>query len=357
MITFQRPFDTYGNTQPRPLFPEQHQPFNNSSSFSRFYDEPQQPQSYGGGGGGLLGKRHHDTPVWQAQAAPKRFSGPQGGPKKKFGAGPSPKSHNQNSRQQNPNSGSFSQFNKPAPRQQWDNKPKPFGAPKSTFPSQRFNSAPKGSKPQQRDFKPNKVTKSKPPQQGNKLASYPTPERKKFVQQTAKTSKSSKDEDDFTGDQYILRADTVPSQQMAGRLELALGNILKEIKTKYGNAEPHIVSFQSQFLNRKMKQAIRERLRGVMLGKPVGKVGAIVEHYRKVFPADTDSEILDVALAEQQNLNKKQLAIKLESAGSYTNNTFRPYLLSFPSKALCIQLLMKGSWRYGLFSVCIWWCF
>ncbi|XP_028166411.1 uncharacterized protein LOC114357129 [Ostrinia furnacalis] len=280
---FNRPSPFEFGNQPHQLFQGQHQPFNSDSGFSAYYNEPGQ-FGIGGGSSGLLGKR---PPVWASQSnvTAKRFSGPQGGSKKKFGGN---------------NSGSFSHFNQQPSRQPWDTKPKNFGASKPNFPSQRFNNSPKGGKPPQRDFRPTKVTKPKPAQG---KAAVPTP----AVKMAAK-------DENLSGSELVLRADVVPSQQMAGRLELALGQIVKEIKTKYGAAEH--VTFQSQVLARKMKQAIRERLRSVMLGKAVGKVDSIVGHYRRAFPPGTDVEIIQIALDEQNNVPPKKLAIELDSAGS-----------------------------------------
>lgn len=242
----------------------------------------------------------NDQP-WESHSTPKRFSGASGGFKRKFNSGPSPK----------PKPEPWAQrpypSSKPISQKQWK-APQPSNVPKSNFPSQRFNK-PKPAKAPQRDFKPTKVTKAKPAASGNKVAPLPTAERAKQARQPVKP----KDGEDPN---FILQSDKVPSQQLAGRLELALGSILKEIKTKYSDGE-HGVSFQSLFLQRQMKQAIRERLRSVMMGQYVGKVGDIVDSYRKVFPVDTDAEIVQIAAEAQQSNEVKQLAIKLEHAGSY----------------------------------------
>jgi hypothetical protein len=178
-----------------------------------------------------------------------------------------------------------------------------------TFP----NSKP--AKSSYKDFKPNQVNKNKPLPSSTvpKLISYPIPQRKAIVEQTTNLVKKV---DNVTAD-FILRADKVPSQQMAGRLELGLGSIVKEIRSKYEKSKEHGDHFKSQFLMRHMKHAIRERLRCVMLGKVVGKVDEIVKQYRMVYPPATDPEIMKIALDAQAAEDAKNLAINIEDAGSY----------------------------------------
>lgn len=310
ILTFQRPFD-YDN-QPRPLLSAQ--PFDINPNFNRYNDLP---QSNSFSGGGLLGKRPMNDQPWQSHSSQK-YSGPQGGPKRKFNSNPGPKANLSRSELSaqgwqvfnNKNSQNRSQWNKPQPSKG----PKP----KSSFPSQRFNN-PKVNKPEQKDFKPSKVSKAKTAAPTNKLASYGTSERAKLVNKALEEDKDPN---------FILRDDQVPSQQLAGRLELALGHILKEIKAKYADSESNTASFQTMFVQRQMKQAIRERLRGVMMGKYVGKIGPIVESYRKVFPDSTDAEIVQIALDAKESNEAKQLAIKFVDAGSY-NVMFCPFFLFF----------------------------
>lgn len=94
----------------------------------------------------------------------------------------------------------------------------------------------------------------------------------------------------------VLSADEPASRQVMGRLELALGHILKELKQKYGDDETYIAVFQSFPKQRALKQSIRDRIRTIMTGKVVGPMADIVEAYRAAHPMDTDSKLLKFAL-------------------------------------------------------------
>lgn len=135
-------------------------------------------------------------------------------------------------------------------------------------------------KPKQKNFQPTKVTKHKPGD-ANKV----TPG---FKHGTVIASQALKAEEKFP----ILRADKIPTQQMAGRLELALGNIMKAIKLKYSDESLYTIEKM-----RCMKNIIRQRIRKVMIGKPVGVVSTILDHYRNVYPEHTDVEIVAAAKA------------------------------------------------------------
>ncbi|XP_022130514.2 uncharacterized protein LOC111004021 [Pieris rapae] len=94
----------------------------------------------------------------------------------------------------------------------------------------------------------------------------------------------------IVGDPNILRHNVPPSPQLNGRLELALGTILKDIKkVDSSNLTQTTALYQSQ---RTIKQIIRERIHSVMLDKKVGHMQDIVACYRKKYPVETDAELL-----------------------------------------------------------------
>lgn len=95
---------------------------------------------------------------------------------------------------------------------------------------------------------------------------------------------------------FILRADRVPCQQLTGRLELALGSILKEMKALFSTDEQTSSLFHSRSIQRSLKQCIRERIKSMMLNKYVGKYIEVIAAYRENFPHDTDKEVLDMAI-------------------------------------------------------------
>lgn len=113
----------------------------------------------------------------------------------------------------------------------------------------------------------------------------------------------------------ILQPDRVPTQQMAGRLELVLGNILKDIKQNYEDKKEFSRAFNGPLAKRKMKQAIRERLRAVMLNKPVGAVSTIMDIYRAAHPEDTDIEIVKIAMENTSDFDDDQKA-RIKGSGT-----------------------------------------
>ncbi|CAH0403689.1 unnamed protein product [Chilo suppressalis] len=272
-----------------------------------------------GGQGTSLGKRQSDS-RWNPSSAPKRFSGPTGGSKKKFSAGFKSRSDSLADRpapfvnQQAPISKQHSQNVTQSQQQAWNQLPFYMGNNKYTPPSQRFKST--KAKPAHTDFRPTKVTKSKVTSAniGYKLVTYPIPKRKVPTKEVPKSASKADEKGDF-----ILHADRVPTQQVAGRLELALGNILKDVKQKYGEDDEYKASFLHHIFLREVKQAIRERLRTVMLGKHVGKVEDTVEHYRKVFPIESDKEMVDLAMEVLNVVKRKLLITKLDETDSPEN--------------------------------------
>lgn len=154
-------------------------------------------------------------------------------------------------------------------------------------------------------FIPNKVMKSKltgvnkpgnktgtKPGQGsasNKLNSYPQSVRQNLVAKTSDlTQKSYKEEK--------LEVDKPVSRSLLGRLELALGTVFKDMKQKYGEVEANAGIFHNTLQQRVLKQAIRERIRNVMLGKNVGNAVEITKTYRDKYPSQHDEELLQLAL-------------------------------------------------------------
>lgn len=154
-------------------------------------------------------------------------------------------------------------------------------------------------------FIPNKVVKPKPaggnksgnrtgskPGQGsgpNKLNSYPQSVRQNLVAKASDlTQKSYKEEK--------LEADKPVSRSLMGRLELALGIVCKDMKQKYGEVEPNATIFRNTPQQRVLKQAIRDRIRNVMLGKTVGNAVEITKAYRDKYPTQQDEELLQHVL-------------------------------------------------------------
>ncbi|KAJ2943083.1 hypothetical protein O0L34_g18773 [Tuta absoluta] len=152
------------------------------------------------------------------------------------------------------------------------------------------------------NFKPTKVTKPKPNAAPNKLNSVPVAERKNLVDKASNLVQKSRDS-------YLFEADKPTNLKLLGRLELALGSIVREMREAHGKAEPHAVTFTNVASQRALKQALRERIRALMLGKVVGTGPEVVALYRKEYPKETDLALLDKA--RENIVMKGNLAIEL----------------------------------------------
>lgn len=150
-------------------------------------------------------------------------------------------------------------------------------------PRSDFKPAPNPSVSKKKDFKPNKVTKPSAAAPPNKLKSYSQAERRTLVTEA------------ISSDALVLRADRPSSNQLNGRLELALGHIIKDIRAKYPECE-------EQFKNnigRAVKQALRDRLRACMMGKQVTVLNDTIRIYRESFPPESDKDLLLSSLETQ----------------------------------------------------------
>ncbi|XP_023946130.2 bromodomain-containing protein DDB_G0270170 [Bicyclus anynana] len=92
----------------------------------------------------------------------------------------------------------------------------------------------------------------------------------------------------------ILRPNIQPFGQVKGRLELALGTILKGVKELCADDDT-FEFFNLPFIQRTIKQIIRKRIRDIMMNKPVVNSTEVVNRYRQQYPKKTDSEILKIA--------------------------------------------------------------
>lgn len=76
----------------------------------------------------------------------------------------------------------------------------------------------------------------------------------------------------------IFRENEEPSNQVMGRLELALGTILKKIRLEYCRP-PHNLIFTADGLKH-LKAEIRKRVRAAMVGKFIGTIDDTMVEYR-----------------------------------------------------------------------------
>lgn len=131
----------------------------------------------------------------------------------------------------------------------------------------------------------------------NKLDSYPVAERKKLIGE-------ANGKPDGIVNLPKLRSDREPSTKMTGRLELALGSIIKDIKTD----PAHTDAVKSVSVMRQIKKTVRDRIREVMMNQIVGPGDAIKARYRQVYDVHTDKEIVEKAL--------QSVAIKVPRIGN-----------------------------------------
>ncbi|KAG6461339.1 hypothetical protein O3G_MSEX012572 [Manduca sexta] len=105
-------------------------------------------------------------------------------------------------------------------------------------------------------------------------------------------------------EQFMLRPDREPSVKVKGRLELALGSILKEIKENYAN-DPQFESNlrDSKFLVA-LKTAIRGRLRSLMMNKFVAHGQIIFTMYRDKYPINQDTLFLKKVMKDEIRHNE-----------------------------------------------------
>lgn len=239
------------------MFSQGHQ--SRYDDYTRLYDNPRESNQYGGRGEGSRKRAH--IPVWESEEPAKRYSGSSRGGKKPFAPRLSP------------------------PRPNFKRAPEPlFSAPKS------YRRPPPPAR-EKKEFYPSKVSKSSgaPPV---KLASYQPAERKRLVTAAVASGAAR------GADPPVLRADREPTHLMVGRLELALGAVMKDVKSAHPQ---HAALFQQQHVLRAMKQLVRDRIRTAMIGKPVSHTADILAAYYQMFPLGQDDDVMTKGLMAHTN--------------------------------------------------------
>lgn len=250
-----------------------------------------------------FGRKRQAENQWQYDSAPKRTPQKKKNPPQ-FNQHGSGNSGSGNFRAQKSHQGQGPKFSPRAPAPLMDVK-----IPKQSI-GQRIANQKAPPKPPKKDFAPSKVSKPKAPPASNKLASQPVAERKALVA----AASASTDADVLR----MLLPDREPTPQVTGRLELALGAIMKNIRALIAGQPQHGSVLRSIQLQRVMKQAVRERIRTVMLGKVVGSLNDILAIYREEFPEETDADVLNIALeAAGVSAPDQNVKTKFIKSGSY----------------------------------------
>lgn len=226
--------------------------------------------------------RKRQIPVWEDDIPNKRFSGPFRSKSRPFVRPTIPPLMSSGLTYGGGYQGSLSR----QPNRPFSGPFKPKPQKKDAFPPKRNANPPKkAATPQTKDPNTPKATKST--SAPNKPNAHPAAERKRVAEADV-TSESSAQETDNR-----LCSDREPSKQVIGRLELALGSIIKEIKA----ADPSVV--RSTAVIRDIKAAVRERIRELMMNQVVGPADAVKTRYREVYDAQSDLEIVTNVLDAQ----------------------------------------------------------
>lgn len=107
------------------------------------------------------------------------------------------------------------------------------------------------------------------------------------------------------------------SNQLQGRLELVMGHLLKELKTKFSEVEAYRDTIQSPLAQRTVKQILRDRIKELMMNKYIGGINDGLTVYRKRYPEGTDEALLEEVKQAKEELNVKNPDNKLIQSGSY----------------------------------------
>lgn len=282
-----------------------------------------------------FGRKRQAENQWQYDSAPKRTSQKKKNPPQ-FNQHGSGYSGSGNFRAQKPYQGQgFNQGSKFSPRA-----PAPLmdvKIPKQSI-GQRIANQKAPPKPAKKDFAPSKVSKPKAPPAPNKLASLPVTERKTLV-----AAASASTEADVS---RMLLPDREPTPQVTGRLELGLGAIMKNIRALIAGQPQHASVLRSIQLQRVMKQAVRERIRTVMLGKVVGSLPDILAIYREEFPEETDADVLNIAL-EAGGISAPDQTVKTKFIKSGDPNEFFKVNMSSLLETKLNEMFSKLEELYG----------
>lgn len=152
--------------------------------------------------------------------------------------------------------------------------------------------------------KSGKVTKAKTSLPPNKLNTYSISERNNLVKKTTSAAKK-------VDESLILRPNCPMSNQLQGRLELVMGHLLKELKTKFSEVEAYRDTIQSPLAQRTVKQILRDRIKELMMNKYIGGINDGLTVYRKRYPEGTDEALLEEVKQAKEELNVKNPDNKL----------------------------------------------
>ncbi|VVC92972.1 unnamed protein product [Leptidea sinapis] len=83
-------------------------------------------------------------------------------------------------------------------------------------------------------------------------------------------------------DNCILRPNVETPKYVTGRLELALGELLKPLRPLY----PNVMG------SKLVRHVVRDRIRSIMMNKPVISLASVFEQYRLVYPEEAENDLV-----------------------------------------------------------------
>ncbi|KAG6461338.1 hypothetical protein O3G_MSEX012569 [Manduca sexta] len=147
-----------------------------------------------------------------------------------------------------------------------------------------------GPRPAQSQTNATQAGPSRQPANARKRARPDSPPPVILPQKDAKNKPTNKDRE-----KYTLRPDREPSTALNGLLELGVGFLLKQMKQKFANSQQYGRTVTRLYYTRRLKKALRTRIRKIIMNKYVDNYVEIVDQYRKRFPMRTDKELVDAA--------------------------------------------------------------
>lgn len=97
----------------------------------------------------------------------------------------------------------------------------------------------------------------------------------------------------------ILTPDKEPNSVMQGRMEFAVGHIIKEFKQRHKNDPIIYGCLEIPFFERLVKDVIRKRVTKVMMNKKIENYEIIIDEYVKEYSFEYDEDILNIVKEEK----------------------------------------------------------
>lgn len=228
------------------------------------------------------------------------------------------------------NGGNAAKFGGPRPQAQSSFAPSPAKRP--YFQTKKFQpvAQPRGFKPaaQPRGFKSAGPRPGPRPGQAPKTPANRTPAKPaakkpslhaQLMNESPKPGQSKFRS--FSGQlhQYVVQPSTYLPKPVMGRIELAVGQVWKEFRERNADS-PQKAIFNSFGVPSKVKNAVRERIKQALYGKPLGDPKNVITLYKAQFPDSTDEELIQLCIEAQK---KYQETVDREGKNVYLQDEIK----------------------------------